>query len=297
MRILLHIYKRASRAAKPITYLAAIAGLSVALGWPALAGSPLEGWTRIELEGRKFLIAHGRTVIERWQEPSLVVVTSDLRALGRRRRHRAFAETDQGGRPVRWIEISDGRRARLHVFAAATGRLEVATFRPVGEGASGWRPAGVEGLEVGSDAAGALDPWTLLARLDDLAARGAGDTIDVLTRHGLRRFAVRREPAGRRRTTLEALDPPAGRQRVVLEAVRVEILPADGGETLLGLIGPTALTIDRGSGALLSIEGVRPGVPGKIRLTLRRWSSAERPPLRPPWGDFPRRPATDGDAG
>ena len=297
MRILLHIYKRASRAAKPITYLAAIAGLSVAMGHAAPVSSPLEGWTRLELEGRKFLVAHGRTAIERWQGPPLIVVTSDLRFLGRHRRHEAFALAGSDGRPVRWLEVSAGRRARLHVFDAAGGRLEVATFRPADGGSRAWRPAGVEGIDVGESASGALDPWTLLAWLDDLAARSAGDTIGVLTRHGLRRFAVTRGPMRRQRYSLEALDRPAGRRRVVLEVVRVEILPADGGETLLGLSGPTVLTIDRGSGALLSIEGVRPGVPGRIRLTLRRWSAEDRPRPAPPWDEFQRPSATGEGAG
>ncbi|RMF76779.1 MAG: hypothetical protein D6738_00685 [Acidobacteria bacterium] len=125
----------------------------------------------------------------------------------------------------------------------------------------------------------------MLVRLDELAA-GSDAEVRVLTRHGARTFALRREPPRRERWSLERIGAGARRERLWLTTVRVAVEPADGGETLLGLSGPTMLTIDRGSGALLAIEGRRDGVPGTIRLALRRWGAAVEPRPAVPWDVF-----------
>ncbi len=269
------------------------------------SASPLEGWTRITLEGRKYLVARGRSSVTRWppsgdELPGLVAVDSEASVLGAGvSTHHAFAESDAEGRPLRWLGWTPGKKAR-HA-ALEDGTLVVEKLVP-GEKAPpdpqrGWTVAqrtelalSGEGEEAqdGDDAEGCgeelplVDAYTLVTALGSVASEKTG-TFRVLTRRGA--TTIHYEEVWRGARELRLRDDDAGARRTLrLEVRRMVLRPAEsGGETLLRMRGETTLWLDVHTGALLEISGLHEKIGGRIVLRAKAFSREVRERPRPPW--------------
>lgn len=239
--------------------------------------SPLDGWTELVLEGRKFLVATGRSSIVRDPERGRVHVASVLRALGSPKFHDAWSVArPDASASCAWLEVSRGKKARAGFVDGAAEQATIVTLRAGAED-DGWGPPQIRSVAIG---AGRLDAYALLAHLPRLFE---GGRIALVTKDGETVIDVRAGPPARRFLRLRALDGEKGDARVLLLAVPLDLRAADGGETLLGLEGDTRLWVDRSSGALLEIEGKKPGVPGTIRLTLEGYRTSATNIAEFPW--------------
>ncbi len=265
---------------KFITYSVLLAALLFAAG-PApaneAAASPLDGWARLHLEGRKFLVARAHVDLERWPGEGRVRCESVLRALGSKRRHVAHAWQPNPAEPRAWVELSEGRKLRVaHRQVGRAGPLAVRRYKP-GD-SKDWSDLKVEQIALDEAESSLLDAWYTLAELPTLLT----DTAQrVLTKEGPIQLRVESRPLGMRTLRLEDLEK--GRRREVrVDAIELRLSRAGEGETLLGLSGPTVLVIDRASGALIEARGEKDGVPGTIRLRLTGFSRKARA-WRDPW--------------
>jgi hypothetical protein len=262
--------------------------------------SPLAGWSRLELSGRKFLIARGASTIERWPGRELVAVTSEVSALGIRREHRVWVvAADPEGAAPRWAEVSPESKVRVVRYLAGEGAVEARRHRWRDE-ELGWGPERVQRFPLPAEAACSgrpRDAWSMLAELDDLVRIRPAERL-VLTRKGVDRLRV--VPGRARELTWKLEDLDRGEtRRVRLRAAEVHLRGAEKGETILGMSGDTTLLIDPVSGALLEIRGERDGVPGTIRLSLDAVGFAPRalPAADPTRAPAAREGSLDADAG
>jgi hypothetical protein len=259
----------------------AFAAIPVAAG--GSESSPLAGWSELALEGRKLLIAKGRSTIARHPsaagEPRLVVVDSDLQALGVHKEHRAFGLTAPEGRLLAFLEHSPGQKLRTVAVDPSSGDLRVETWRPDESGTLALERAREVELPEPVRRRGVPDPFSLLADLDRLFE---GGNVEVLTKDGVTTLAVERGPLRRVTTTLREMDS-GERRRVRLDVVELRLSATDDGETLLGMSGPTVLLVERETGALVEISGERDGVPGTVRLSLTGFRAEAGPRPEVPW--------------
>lgn len=283
-----------------------VAGIVVAL---ALAGdgpllvsspaNPLEGWTKLVLQGEKLWIATATSSIERWpgdaQNPApMVRVTSDLRLFGNLKGgHRSWSELDSTGHSfVRWVEADPPRKSRA-AERGKDGSVDMRRFRwPSGStetAPQSWNlrdrrhlPPPPEILPK-ETCLGPIDPYGLLGRLQCLS-QGSEKRVVLLTRDGWRQLTARRGPTQKQRRQLKDLDS-GGTRTIELEVTRIDLTAAEGsgGPHVLGMTGPVSLWLDSTTGALLDIEGSFSNVPGKTRMSLTGFSrrAASRPLI--PW--------------
>ena len=254
----------------------------------AAARAPvLRGWTRLVLEGRKFFVARGRSVIERrraergTQPTEEVRVVSTARVLGRSlSRHQVTSRSLAGGRLLEWVEVDGKGRARRGRLEP--GSLVVTRFRrpDEGQGALGWLLDRRRRLAVPAawDELPAIDPYGLLGRLAVATAAGRGK-IQLLTRRGTVEVVYRVGAPRRERWRLQDEDS-SRRRHDELSVRRVELVPSrQGGRTLFDMEGPLELWIEEGSGALLKISGRSPKMRGTITLRLTSFSRRALPPF------------------
>lgn len=265
---------------KFITYSVRLAVLlfAVSLGMASEeAPSPLEGWGRLRLEGRKFLVAKAHVDLERWPDAGRMRCESVLKALGVDRRHEAHAWSPAEGRPLAWVELSEGRKLRVALRGPGeASSLEVRRYKP-GD-AEDWTDLEVEEVELDAGESRLLDAWYALVELPALAE---GGVHRVLTKDGPIDLRVESRSLGERTLRLEEL-ASGERREVRVDALELSLTRAGEGETLLGLSGPTLLLIDRRTGAILEARGEKDGVPGTIRLRLTGFASEARA-WREPW--------------
>ncbi|MDQ7086396.1 MAG: hypothetical protein Q9Q13_00415 [Acidobacteriota bacterium] len=225
----------------------------------APAAPLLEGWTRLTIEGRKFLVARGRSVIERRQAPAAgeadpgpvaeVRVVSTARVLGHDlSRHHVVSRARVDGRLIEWVE-RDGR-GRLRRGRLVGDRLVVSRFSrraSVETGAWTLDRRRVFPLAGAWERVPAIDPYGLLGRLATAAAGSTG-RIFLLTRRGPVEVVYRAEASVRERWRLR--DEDAGRsRRYALRVRRVDLAPArQGGRTLFDMEGPLQLWVEEGWG-------------------------------------------------
>lgn len=293
---------------KPITYLAwvllcaaASAGTDVptsaAPAATATTAAPPEtpgDWRRVRLEATK-LFASATSTVERWpgeaDQPALVRVVSTLSTLGRGMKRHGFSTRPPGGVPAHFMEIEPGRKARESTLSP-DGAFVLRRFGPPSGRKSGWSGPWTEGtadrlrLEVpeGATCGGPIDGWALVANLA-CVTRGPEARLFLLTNGGGHAIVARR--LGERDTTVSVadLDAPGRRASLSVREVRVELLPAPGGDgvDVFGLDSGVTLRIDRDTGLPLEVEGRRDGIPGIIRFRLTGFGRA--PSSRPlvPW--------------
>jgi len=266
----------------------------------------LAGWTALELGGERFLVAAARSRLERWPAPgeaddALLRVTTTVTIFGARSGRHQVDALSRGTPPAtsRWTEIQFGKRARA--MQVERGRLSAWRFAlPAGDqlpAAGAWgKPDKTANVALPAEAAatcGTVDPYTLLLRLDCLAADPARSAL-LLSREGA--ALVRAERKERRATTLRLRDLASGdpvEAHLVLQ--RLELKGGGGAEgaTAFGMVGDVSIWIDEASGAVVEIEGKHEHVPGTIRLRARAFSRAPAPRPTPPW-PFPPAGRLDG---
>lgn len=267
----------------------------------------LAGWTALELGGERFLVAAARSRLERWPAPAagqdeLLRVTTSVTIFGARSGRHQVDALSRGTPPAtsRWTEIQFGKRARA--MQVEGGRLSSWRF-PLASGdrlpaAGAWgkpdRTARVALPAAGAAECGAVDPYTLLLRLECLAADPARRAL-LVSREGA--ALVRVERGERRAATIPLRDLASGESveaRLVLQ--RLELKGSGGTEsaTAFGMVGDVSIWIDEASGAVVEIEGKHEHVPGTIRLRARAFSRAATPRPAPPWPFLPAS-RLDGD--
>jgi hypothetical protein len=293
---------RLTRLLRAASSLAAVTMLAAGpLAAPASddsSGSGLEAWARLRLEGRKYLIASGRSEISRGSDPraedlELLTVSSEARVLGAKAGRHEAASVMGGGRrgSLCWMELSPRKKARLGLVHESSGKITLTTFRPTGQSdedsAGSWPVSHLDEWPLPRDELGGrtevLDPYGLLGRLDALLESRSGE-LTVLTKRGPAQLRFERLSRERVRVRLRNLDDGAQIDEMI-DAVVVDLTPGgeQSGETLLNMRGATRLWIDPASGALLRIEGEHEGAGG--RLTLRLTAAAFLPGTRarPDW--------------
>ncbi|MBP7149362.1 MAG: hypothetical protein KBD01_17665 [Acidobacteria bacterium] len=259
-----------------------------------MPASPLAGWTQLVLEGHKFLLASSRTTVSRWpaqgSAPAAVEVLSRVNLFGSlAREHRAVALSAANGPTSRWVDLVPGERLNAHIltpggveywrYRRPNGAERTGSFENWGEPKRRTVPAPPA---YQATCPGPVDAYTLLARLDCLAA-GDSRSVAVATRDGIGMVRARRDAPRPQAFTLRDLDRGAS-TAVQLEVVRIVLgEPGAAAETVLGMQGEVTLLVDAGSGALLEIEGRDDDVPGTIRLRLTGFSrrALSRPAM--PW--------------
>lgn len=259
--------------------------------------SPLAGWSRLQLDASKFLIASAHSTLDRWLPttaggPGIVRVHSALSYLGNTRLHDGFSvRPGDAPLPARWMEIDPGKRAR-EIRVVTGGELTLRRFdRPEGKEPP-WSGPWTEGnrevktldLARGGDGCGGpIDPWALLGSLECLLA-GPEVGFRLFSNDGIHAVIARRVQTSR--TTLQLRNLDGGEPiDVSVEVATIELLPGPGepDPSVFGLDGAIRLQIDTGSGALVQIEGRREGIPGLIRFRLSAVARRERPRPRIPW--------------
>ena len=267
----------------------------------------LSGWTALELGGERFLVAAARSRLERWPAPAqageaLFRVTTTLTIFGARSGRHQVDALSHGTPPAtsRWTEIQFGKRARA--MQVEGGRLDAWRFNlPAGDqlpapGAWG-KPDKTAKVTLPVEAAaacGTVDPYTLLLRLDCLAADPARRAL-LLSREGS--ALVRAERGERRTATLRLRDLDSGdsiEAQLVLQRLELKGGAGAEGATAFGMVGDVSIWIDEASGAVVEIEGRHENIPGTIRLRARAFSRTAAPRPTPPW---PFLPAGRLDAG
>lgn len=282
--------------------LAAPAALAVGEG---LQGSPLSGWSSLVLEGRKFLVAKGRSEIRRWGAadpgalPHEVAVLSDAWVFGAHvAEHRAVSTVDrERGRSCGWVAWTP--REKLRVAELADGTLTVTDHRGPEEDdgpAEGWaldkeRTAEVPpAAEDGRPARGPWDVYALLTRLGPLARGEDPMRVRMLIKRGAVLAEIRR--VGERTFSERVKNLDTGeRTRFELPVVVLKLEPAGeakGEEHMLKMRGPVTMWVDPVSGALVRIEGEHAGADRRIELTLDEFALEPR--------KRPQPPRLDGDA-
>ncbi|RMG43165.1 MAG: hypothetical protein D6718_12905 [Acidobacteria bacterium] len=265
------------------------------------AASPLEGWTLLRLEGRKFLFAKGIAEIERFPAEDggiELAVRSEARIFGATAGERLAATwfDPLRRRSDRWLELAGPEKARAGWRAGDGRRYAVVSYdRPRGaeQDPARWnrreeRSFGLDGIPP---AWAVVEPYALLGLLGQLAAEGGG-RVTLLTRSGP--IQVQAAVGSRQESTVRVRTPGSRRRRLRLRLVEVVLAPAEeGGRTLLGMSGKTRLWVDGDSGALVRIEGWHERLRGRVRLELTSFSAERRrrPELPEPW------PAAGLDAG
>ena len=260
---------------KFITYSVLLAVLLFAASpTPAAEERPseLEGWARLHLEGRKFLVAKAHVDLERWPEQGRMRSESVLKALGASRLHVAHAWRPDPAATLAWVELSEGRKLRVALRpAGCAAPFEVRRYKPGDAG--DWSDLKVDELELAEGESQLLDAWFMLVELPALAG---GGVHRVLTKDGPLDLRVESRSLGALTLRLEELESGKRREVRVEEAIELSLTRAGEGETLLGLSGPTQLVIDSRTGALLEARGEKDGVPGTIRLRLKGFSRQAR---------------------
>jgi hypothetical protein len=269
--------------------------------------SPLSGWSSLALEGRKFLVAKGRSEIRRWDAAGPealareVAVLSDAWVFGARvAEHRALSTIDQDHRrSCGWVAWSP--REKLRVAELTEGTLTVTDYRGPKEDdgpAEGWAldrertaevPASLDDAD-GGPARGPWDVYALLTRLGPFARGEEPMRVRMLIKRGAVLAEVRR--VGRRtfRERVKDLDTDE-RRRLELPVVELKLEPAGdakGEEHMLKMRGPVTMWVDPVSGALVRIEGEHAGADRRIELTLDEFALEPR--------SRPSPPRLDGDA-
>jgi hypothetical protein len=260
---------------KFITYSVLLAVLLFAASPCVVAeetASGLDGWARLHLEGRKFLVAKAHVDLERWPAERRMRCESVLKALGANRRYVAHAWRPAPDAQLAWVELSEERKLRVaHRPAGQDASLEVRRYKPGDE--ADWSDLRVEELELAEGESQLLDAWYTLVELPALAS---GGVHRVLTKDGPIDLRVESRSLGALTLRLEELETGERRDLRIDEPVELSLTRAGDGETLLGLSGPTRLVIDSRSGALLEARGEKDGVPGTIRLRLTGFSREAR---------------------
>lgn len=250
----------------------------------------LEGWAKLRVEGRKFLIAKGRAEIERWparvaDEPNakkpgseLVAVLSSAQIFGKSSaEHRAFSPGADADAVSRWMEFSHGKRGRVGVWKPGQS-YQVTKYKPVANSdpsrMTDWKSSDVKNWTDVPDQR-PVDPYRLLGELDRLVGRRSG-TLRVLTKAGVGTLEFRTSQPETRKWTVRDLDSGTKR-RLNLRVARVELFAAEGEETVLSLSGPTELWVDVDSGALIQISGRSAKGGGQITLRLTGVSHRSSP--------------------
>lgn len=281
-----------------ITLLVIAPLVAVASAPSTVASSPLSDWTRIQLAGRKYLIARGEAEISRWRGRSetLVRVESSARVFGRQQAQHVAFSLRRDRHATQWMEQTEGKRARAAWFDREHGYL-VARYRPdpsklpwpwLLDYSREW-PAGPL---ADQQRALPIDGFGLLGQLDHLVEAQEGE-LTVLSKHGfgLIRFETRGTSTARQ--NLYDLDRRK-KESVELNLVEIWLIPTqtEESETVLGLRDATQLMVDRDSGALVSISGSSSKAGGRLQLRLKAYSRQGTEVPRPSW---PARPAK-GDA-
>lgn len=258
------------------------------------SAGPLSGWTRLELSGRKLLVASGRAAVERWPASDgaphdLHRVDSGFRALGKRSRDIAYSEVDPvRSRVVRWLEIRPGKKARW-ARVDAGGEVVVRRFDVPGQpfDPASWTRRYDRRYRLPQPPVGEgepepmlLDAWSLLGRLGEVMR--SGRPVVLLGKDAARPLALTVSERRSRELTVTDLDR-ARAIRLRMDVVSLEVRDSASGEAILGMREGVRLWIDASSGALVEVEGKVKGVPGTTRLTLEAFSKRATPRPHVPW--------------
>ena len=271
--------------------------LGVVPSSPAADG-PLDGWRRLQLEGRRFWVASGKAVIERWpagegRDIAVHRIETGYRALGKSRTEWAYAFVDRSDvgvyRTQRWLEWSPGRKARLGRLDA-DGRVEIIRYdvpalkkrreKPKLD-PSLWtvRSKKTYTLPSTEEVLDALDTWSLLAMLGEMSSK------DVLLLGNSEVLVLNLRRDLTREMTLHLTDYDTGkRSHRRLQVVALDVQKDGDGGAFLGMQGRIRIWIEKYTGALVEISGKVKGLPGTTRLTLTGFSRkpGKRPELRVP---------------
>jgi hypothetical protein len=264
------------------------------------ASSPLSGWSTLVLDGRKFLVAKGRSEIRRYGAdtatavPERVGVVSDAWLLGAHvGEHRALSTAHPTDALTAgwkgWVPEEKLRVARLEGCTLSVVDYRGPEDDDVPEGA-GWKLHRERTVEIPAGdardepARGPWDVYALLARLGPLARGEEPMRVRMLTKRGEVLAVVERSGETVFDRRVERLDD-GSRVDLELPVVQLELKPAPeaaDAEHLLDMRGPVRMLVDPVSGALVRIEGTHAGLDRKIRLTLDSFGRKPPPPLSPP---------------
>lgn len=262
--------------------------------------SALSGWSVLVLDGRKLLVAKGRSEIRRYGAdeaaglPEQVGVVSDAWLFGAHvGAHRALSTIcPAAARSESWKGwVPD---EKLRVATLEGGTLSVVDYRGPedddGPPGPGWRlhrenqveiPPAAEGE---SPARGPWDVYALLARLGPLARGEEPLRVRMLTKRGEVLGVVERAGETVFDERVERLDDEE-HVRLQLPVVELTLKPAPEAadeEHLLDMRGPVRMWVDPVSGALVRIEGTHSGIDRRIKLTLDAFATRAPDRLSPP---------------
>lgn len=294
------------RALLAVTLLVVLPAIFAVFSLDRREPTDLQGWTKLVLNGRKFLIARGTAEIERWPGaerrpepggapapdlPEMLRVESSARVLGRSvSRFHVVSLARPGGALLEWFAWNEGKKARrVRLEEGESGAaLRVARYRPAGEAAA-WilDRQQVLPFELPPESRGLppIDPYGVMGRLGELVSRREGNFL-LVSRKGPIEVAF--EASAPEEQTFRLRDQATGdRVSLDLKVSRVMLRPAGGaGRTLLDMEGATELWVDAGSGALLRISGHSPKIRGVITLRVSSFSKARRPRPSVTWPPF-----------
>lgn len=256
--------------------------------------SRLAGWTRLDWEGRKYLVGSAHAALERWPgdatQRALLRITTRAGVFGGGSERFTWVE---GAADRSWRSLALVPRRKARVVAATAGRcVAVTRFDPLPRDpaapVASWT-ARPPARHLASDSqTPLLDPHRLLAEIGPLLATGTTKVLlagkDGVTPLTLTRGAERRE-------AWSARDLASSRaERFETTLVEVRLAPRSRDEEgLFALKGPVSLWIDRASGVPVEIEGEHEDAGRvKLRLTAFRTDAAARPTI-----DWPDTAAAD----